>query len=278
MREFFTWHGPQPATGLTLVVAFGGFLDAGGCSTVLAGHALRTCVHTRIGSFDPDALYVYSARRGFADIENGRLVRAMTPAMELNLLTDAAGHDFLLLSGPEPDMCWARVAQTVEEICDRLSVKQVVYTGGVEWGAPHTRPVGVIAQGTNPLVTSRYQQPAPMLRVPASATAFMELTVAKPERHVTGLLAKVPSYLASREYGPAIAAVLTAMESVTGVAVPLVGLDGDEEHARIAEYAARTPSLAAMITALEHAYDGPGVPGASTDDLMSQIETFLADQ
>ena len=59
---------------------------------------------------------------------------------QLRVGRDEAGHDVLLLTGPEPDMAWHRFAGAVGDLAVQLGVATMVGLGAYPFAAPHTRP------------------------------------------------------------------------------------------------------------------------------------------
>jgi predicted ATP-grasp superfamily ATP-dependent carboligase len=92
-----------------------------------------------------------------------------------------------------------------------------------------------------------------------------------------GLWAQVPHYVSATPSPPAVRALLTKLQELTGVAVDLGELTTqvDEYTSRVEESLAERPDVAELVTAIEEQTTEREVSG---DELASEIEQFLRDQ
>lgn len=260
-----------------------GYMDAGGVTRVLSEQILDQCEHEVVVEFDVDQLHDYRARRPTMTFDTDRWVEAEMPALQLHKVRDAAGRDFLLLSGPEPDSQWVRAIEAVLDIVRGLGVSQLVAAGSVPMGVPHTRPLLVTTHGTRPGL--RGDNPAFIDRVsiPGSFSALLEFRAGQLGLAARGFVAHVPHYLAQGTFAPAALRVSRLISETTGVALPT----GDLEDTAAATMAALghevegDPELAALVSGLEGTYDelqvkGRGVPSA--EEIGQAVERFLAER
>jgi hypothetical protein len=92
-----------------------------------------------------------------------------------------------------------------------------------------------------------------------------------------GLWAQVPHYVSATPSPPAVRALLTKLQELTGVAVDLGELTTqvDEYTTRVEESLTERPDVAELVTAIEEQTTEQEVTG---DELASEIEQFLKDQ
>ncbi|MGL5862976.1 MAG: PAC2 family protein [Phycicoccus sp.] len=278
---------PRPGV---LVVALGGFVDAGQVQSLLSAHLLETGEPEVVASFDVDQLLDYRGRRPAMVFDANRWVEYDDPAMLLPRLTDRDGRTWYLLTGPEPDYQWERLVESVRELVVRLGVTLVVTTHGIPMAVPHTRPVGMTAHATDPVLVADARSPFGRVQVPASFGALLELRLGESGHQALGFAVHVPHYLASSEWAEGALAALNAVTDATGLNLPnddLVVRARTGQHAIAAEVA-QSDEAASVIRALEQQYDsiveGQQRPSLlateaselpSADELGAELEAFL---
>lgn len=260
-----------------------GYMDAGGVTRTLTEQILDGCEHTPVAEFDADLLHDYRARRPTMTFDTDTWVEAEMPALTLHRVTDAAGADFLLLAGPEPDSQWSRAIEAVLGAARELGVTQLVTASSVPMGVPHTRPLLVTTHGTS--AELRGQNPAFIDRVsiPGSFSALLEFRAGQRGLAARGFVAHVPHYLAQGTFAPAALRIARLISETTGVALPT----GDLEDTAAATMVALShelegdAELSQLVKGLEDGYDdlqakGHRVPSA--DEIGRAVERFLAEQ
>ena len=280
--------------GAVLLHYLDGFIDAGAAGKLLAAHLLATLDHEKIVTFDVDRLIDYRSRRPAMVYAQDHWESYETPELAIHLLTDTAGSQFLLLTGPEPDVEWETFGQAVRDVAARMGVRLVLGFHGIPMGAPHTRPLGVTAHGTAPGLTTGYSPLVDKLQVPGSVAALLEMRLGEENRAAAGFAVHVPHYLAQAAYP---AAALTLLDSVTrasGLQIPdetlrTAARETDEE---IARQVAGSEEIAEVVQALERQYDafaegagrGEGLLAdgstamPTAEELGAEFERFLAEQ
>jgi predicted ATP-grasp superfamily ATP-dependent carboligase len=286
--------GAPALDGAVLLHYLDGFIDAGAAGKLLAAHLLATLGHEKIVTFDVDRLIDYRSRRPPMVYAQDHWESYETPELAIHLLTDTAGSQFLLLTGPEPDVEWEAFGQAVRDVAARMGVRLVLGFHGIPMGAPHTRPLGVTAHGTAPGLTTGYPPLVDKLQVPGSMAALLEMRLGEQNRAAAGFAVHVPHYLAQAAYP---AAALTLLDSVTrasGLQIPdetlrTAARETDEE---IARQVAGSEEIAEVVKALERQYDafaagadrGEGLLAdgstamPTAEELGAEFERFLAEQ
>jgi predicted ATP-grasp superfamily ATP-dependent carboligase len=280
--------------GVVLLHYLDGFIDAGAAGKLLAAHLLATLEHREIVRFDVDRLIDYRSRRPPMVFARDHWESYETPELAIHLLTDPAGGQFLLLTGPEPDVEWESFTKAVRDVADRSGVRLAVGFHGIPMGAPHTRPLGVTAHGTAPGLTTGYPALVDKLQVPGSVAALLEMRLGEEGKAAAGFAVHVPHYLAQAAYP---AAALTLLDSVTrasGLQLPDEALrtaarETDEE---IARQVAGSEEIMEVVQALERQYDAfaegaaqegslladGSQPMPTAEELGAEFERFLAEQ
>ena len=289
-EELFELQQPAPA-GAPLLHHLEGFIDAGAAGRLLAEHLLRDYEHETVARFDVDRLIDYRSRRPTMTYDNGRWTSYEVPALELNLIRDASGQPFLLLSGPEPDHEWDLFATAVKMLAAKLDTGPAVGFLGIPAGVPHTRPLGVIAHGTRDGLAVGTQRLPDKIELPGSAAALLELRFGEAGRDALGFAVQVPHYLAQAAFPSAALTLLESVRDVAGLDLPGVDLQVAAEQTieAIQQQVSESTEIGELVQALEEQYDATqkqeqeglladGEQMPTADELAAQFERFLADQ
>jgi PAC2 family len=278
--------------GAAMLVHLEGFMDAGAAGRLLTEHLLDTFDHVTVATFDTDRLLDYRSRRPLMTFDDGRWESYDAPELAVHRVSDSAGKQFLLLTGPEPDHEWELFVAATQSLAQRLGAGPMITYFGVPMGIPHTRPLGVITHATRPgLVTTRVPLPS-KLQVPASASALMEFRFGEAGRDAIGFVVQVPHYLAQAAYPTAALTLLDSISEVTGLDLPALELReaADRTNALIDRQVAESAEVAELVTGLEQQYDAAlasaesedllaeGEQMPTADELAAQFEQFLAEQ
>ena len=271
-----------------------GFMDAGGAGRLVAEHLLDQFDHQVVARFDIDRLLDYRSRRPTMTYDQGHWEHYEAPSLDLHLLTDASGVQFLLLDGLEPDHEWELYTAAVRGLAERFDVRMTVSFHGIPMGIPHTRPLGVTAHATRPELVDTTRQPVlDRLQVPASAAALLELRFGEWGHDALGFAVHVPHYLAQSLYPTAAVTLLEALSKATGLHLPADELADAARRAAddIEQQVSESSEVADVVRALERQYDMftntagrenllSEVEGRipTADELGAEFERFLADQ
>ncbi|MDP9181787.1 MAG: PAC2 family protein [Actinomycetota bacterium] len=277
-------------SGVVLVQALDGFIDAGGARKLAADHLLETLEHRVLVRFDHDQLYDYRARRPVMVFAKDHWESYTSPELAIHLVNDEDGLPFLLLTGPEPDVQWERFAAAVLQLCQTLGVRRSIGLNAIPMGLPHTRPVGVIAHGVPRSLVEGYDPWIETVHVPGSAGHLLEHRLAEAGYEAMGFAVHVPHYVSQATYPAAAAQLVREVAKNGGLNLPVEVLDDAASQTRLAidEQIAGAPEVAEVVRQLEQQYDafveGRGrallaeadLPTA--DELGAELERFLAEQ
>jgi predicted ATP-grasp superfamily ATP-dependent carboligase len=288
---------PEPAStedeadsGLVMLHALDGFLDAGSAAQIAANHLIETLEGSVVARFDVDLLHDYRARRPPMVFVEDHYESYTAPQLVVHRLQDSTGAPFLLLAGPEPDVMWERFTAAVGQLAERLDVRLIVGLGGVPMTIPHTRPTTLTAHGTRSELVKRTNVWRGNLRVPGSAAALLELRLGEQGKDAIGFVAHVPHYLASVEFPQASAALLDAVSEETGLLLPVGSLHqaGVTRLREIDAQLADDAQAVGVVRALEEQYDAfvasrqegeldaEDINVPTGEELGAELERFLA--
>jgi predicted ATP-grasp superfamily ATP-dependent carboligase len=275
-----------------LVHALSGFIDAGSAGRLVREHLMQSYEHEVVATFDVDRLLDYRSRRPPMIFEADHWESYEDPSLALHVVTDAAGQQFLLLEGAEPDVAWERFIAAVRGLVERFDVRLTIGLHGIPMGVPHTRPSAVTAHATRAELVAGREPWIGTVQVPGSVGNLLELRLGRAGHDAMGFAVHVPHYLSQADYPQAAAVLLDSLTEASGLSLPSTALRaaGETTRAAIDEQVEESSEVAAVVRALEQQYDAyvsaapqgdlltgrGGFPTA--DELGAELERFLADQ
>jgi proteasome assembly chaperone (PAC2) family protein len=284
----------EPPTNLTtMVMAFGGWIDAGRAATGALRHLARDLRAARLARIVPEEFFVFTQERPEVRLRAKGSREIQWPLSEFSAWHPGDGRDGLLLfCGPEPHLRWHTYTKAFLNVAERSGVRRIVSLGALLAGAPHTRPVRVTARGTDPAARSLLEDWG-IYRPPTyeGPTGISSVVLDAAERrgmeHV-GFMAQAPHYLPDSENPAAIQTLVT-------YAARLLNLSPDmshfaeaiqEFHAQCDKAVARDRATREHVRQLEQEFDAAvgeeqqTLPGGELDTkkLMEELQDFLRKQ
>jgi hypothetical protein len=291
-RGLYTLDSEAPILDRPVLVhALNGFVDAGEAVRLSHEHLLETLPNRVVGQFDVDQLHDYRARRPAMIFDADHWESYADPKLLLYLLTDAAGTQFLLLTGPEPDVQWERYVAAVITIVEHFGVRLTIGLNAIPMAVPHTRPVGITSHASRQELIPGNEPWVQRVQVPASAGHLLEFRLTERGLDAIGFAAHVPHYIAQSEFPDAAERLVGAIALAGGLVLPTddLHLAGTAARLEIDKQVSDSPDAMALVGSLEQQYDaflrGRGsdllATGSgdlpSADELGAELERFLAD-
>ena len=267
-----------------LVHQLDGFIDAGQAGRLLSAHLLEHLEHEVLAEFDHDQLHDYRSRRPAMVFDTNTWTAYADLHLRIYRMVDEQGEVFLLLSGPEPDVQWERLASAVMGLIDELGVRLTVSVHGIPMAVPHTRPVTLTAHATDPELVNGYRSWIDRVEVPASFAGLLEFRLGQAERRAMGFAAHVPHYLAQAAFPEAALSLTRSLNQATGLAVPLQPLEqaSASNLSDIAGEVQGSQEVQELVATLEQQYDSLQAEAAdrvpSAEEIAAEFERFLADR
>jgi proteasome assembly chaperone (PAC2) family protein len=282
-----------PSDLTTLVMAFGGWIDAGRAATGALRHLVGDLSAERLARIDPEEFFVFTQERPEVRLrpDGGRDIH--WPRSEFFAWQPGGGREGLLLfSGPEPHQRWQAYTKAFLGVAERCGVRQIVSLGALLAGAPHTRPIRVTARCSDPAARSLLEAwgiyRPPTYEGPTGITTVVLDAAERRGMHYVGFMGQAPHYLRDSE-NPA------AIESLVSYVARLLHLNPDMSHfpEAIQEFRTQCDQAVAKdratrehVRQLERDYDAAAaeerqpLPGGEidSDKLMRELEDFLRKQ
>jgi proteasome assembly chaperone (PAC2) family protein len=285
-----TFHRDPPTNVPTLVVAFGGWVDAGAAATGALRYLVRQLAAAPLASIDPEDFCDFTQLRPVVrlDAEGQRLIRWPRSAF-WTWQPPASRAGLLLFRGMEPQRRWRTYTTLILDVAARCGVQQIVSLGAVLAAVPHTRPPRVTGTSTDPawhawLETrgmarrSRYEGPTGIATVVAEAATRRGLS------YLT-LRGQAPHYLGDAANPAVSRALLTTVAHLLDLALDVSPFEGGAQsfQTQCDQAVAQDAATQAYVRQLEQDYDAPSAetPHPRRDDdfnpeqLMHDLENFL---
>jgi hypothetical protein len=272
-----------------LVMAPEGWIDAGLGGGGAVATILSALTTQLVATFDNDDLLDHRARRPVVRVVDGVYDEVLWPEIQLRAGKDPAGHDVLILAGPEPDHRWRAFADGVGDLAKRLGVRLLVGLGAFPAPFPHTRDAPWVATATSAELAEPIGVVKGNLDVPAGIVVAVQRRFAEIGIPAMALWARVPHYAAGMPYPAASLSLLDGLATVAGVVIDTSALRqaADAARQRLDELTSNSPEHAALVRQLEAQVDaeeaaglGPGGFASlpTGDELAAEVERFLRDQ
>ena len=218
-----------------LVMAFGGWNDAGQAATTAVRFLIEGWSAQRFASIDPEEFFDFTSTRPRVRLAPDLQRELEWPSNAFFYKADPAlSRDFVLLLGTEPHLKWRAFTGAVLEVAQQCGITQAMGLGGFLGETPHSRSVpltGIV--GTMHDACRREGLPA------------------------VSLWAAVPHYLGATENPKGAAALLHTLDVLFDLGLDLRRIEravADFEK-EVARAIASNPEIAAYVQELERRSD-----------------------
>ena len=284
----------DPPTNLTtMVMAYGGWIDAGQAATGTLRHLVRDLSAARVARIDPEQFFVFTQERPEVKMRDDGNRDIYWPRSEFFACHPWEGRDGLLLfCGPEPHQRWRAYTTAFLDVAERCGVKRIVSLGALLAGAPHTRPIRVTGRCTDPTWRSVLEAwgiyRRPTYEGPTGiSTVLLDAAEQRGISHL-GFMGQAPHYLQSAENPAAIHALLTYVARLLHLSPDLSQFtDAMKDFRTQCDRAvARDRATREHVQQLEQQYDATASEEEQTlpsgeldsDKLMQELQDFLRGQ
>ena len=288
------FHCEPPTNVPTLVVAFGGWVDAGEAATGAMRYLVRELAATPLATIDPEAFVDFTTLRPIVRLSAAgeRTIRWPRIAFWTWQPPDG-GAGLLLFRGVEPQLRWRTYATLLLDVAARCGVQRIVSLGAVLAAVPHTRPPQVTGSSTDPAWQarleacgirtrrSRYEGPTGI------STVVMDAATRRGLAALT-VRGQAPHYLGNTTNPAVSRALLTAVSRLLDLELDLSPFEAAVRAFRTQcdQAVAQDAAVQAYVRQLEQDYDAPGDEALrprreedfNPEQLMHELEDFLRQQ
>jgi proteasome assembly chaperone (PAC2) family protein len=282
-----------PASLTTMVMAFGGWIDAGRAATGALRHLVSDLPATRLARIDPEEFFVFTQERPEVRLRDDGDRDIHWPLSEFFAWDPGEGRDGLLLfCGPEPHQRWRTYTKAFLDVAERCGVKRIVSLGALLAGAPHTRPVRVTGRCTDGASRSVLEAwgifRRPTYEGPTGISSVVLDAAEKRGMQHVGFMGQAPHYLQGSENPAAIQALVSYVARLLHLSPDMSHFDEAIKDFRTQcdRAVAKDRATREHVKQLEQEYDasaGEEHPPLSdekldSEKLMREVEDFLRGQ
>jgi proteasome assembly chaperone (PAC2) family protein len=293
IMDVVNFHCEPPANLTTMVVAFGGWINAGRAATGALRYLIRHLAASRLASIDPEDFFVFTAERPHVQMADDGSRTIRWPPGEFFLWQPPDGRTGLLLfRGREPQQRWRTYTTVLLDVAEQCGVKRIVSLGAFLAGTPHTRPTLVTARSTDPgwqaLLKDWGIYRRPSYEGPTGiAPVFWDAAAGRGIPHLD-FMGQAPHYLQNTENPAVIQALLRYLGRLLDLELDVSSFDEAVKtfRAQCDQAIARKASIQAHVRQLEQEYDAT-VGEASRplpdeelnpNQLIQEVEDFLREE
>ena len=134
-----------------MVVAFGGWIDAGEAVTGAMRYLVRHLSASHLASIDPEEFFDFTKVRPVVRLtaDGQRTIRWPRSAF-WTWQPPESRAGLLLFRGMEPHRMWRTYAKLLLDVAEQCGVQRIVSLGALLAALPHTRPPRVTGSSTDP--------------------------------------------------------------------------------------------------------------------------------
>ena len=291
--DYIEFHREPPANLPTMVVAFGGWIDAGEAVTGAMRYLVRHLSASHLASIDPEEFFDFTKVRPVVRLttDGQRDIRWPRSAFWTWQPPDSSAG-LLLFRGMEPHRMWRTYAKLLLDVAEQCGVQRIVSLGALLAALPHTRPPRVTGSSTDPawqaLLEAWGIYRRPTYEGPTGiATAVLDAAARRGMRYLS-FMGQSPHYLQGSSNPAVSRALLTYVTRLLSLELDLSRFDETVQAfcARCDQAVANDASIQAYVRQLEQEYDAAvdETPRPLRDEdlnpekLIQELEDFLREE
>lgn len=275
-----------------MVVAFGGWSDAGEAATGVITHLLTVLASsdseniendrsTLIGELDSEDFYDFQVNRPLIFVDSS-MIRSLTwPGVQIFGVRNPDGdRDFVLVRGVEPSMRWRTFASEILDLAEDLEVELVITMGSMLADTPHTRAIPVSGTGAHPDIATRLGVEVSRYEGPTGILAVIQDGCVRRGIDAIALWAAVPHYANATPSPKATLALVNGLEDFLEISLPQGDLPENAIawEAAVNEMVKEDSDIEEYIKTLEESKDANEISDDSGEELAREVERFLRRQ
>lgn len=254
-----------------LLAAFEGWNDAADAASAAVEHLALNWDARPLTEIDSDEYYDYQANRPTVKQIDGVTRRIDWPTTSVAYCRPAgADRDVILVRGVEPNLRWRAFCMQIVEIAEALGAETTVMLGALLADTPHTRPVPVTGAAYSSESAQRYNLAESRYEGPTGITGVLQDLFVQAGVPAVSFWAAVPHYVSTPPCPKATVALLTRVEEVLDIEVPLGTLpeQAEEWEQMVTEMTEDDDEIADYVRGLEERGDAE----MKADDMLSKID------
>jgi hypothetical protein len=260
-----------------VVVAFGGWNDAGNAATDAVKHLEEAYGAEPVYALDPDDFYDFQVNRPLVGLDSGQQRRITWPTTEFLIGELPDGRDLVLVQGLEPNLRWRQFSTLIASALSSASATRAHLLGSLLADTPHTRPIPVSVTASDQALIDELGLEPSMYEGPTGIIGVLADTLSRAGMQVLMMWSAIPHYVSHPPCPKATLALLSQLEDALDVSLDLGELT---ELARawergVDELAAEDSEVAEYVASLEQQQDATELPEASGEAIAAEFERYL---
>lgn len=271
-----------------MIIASGGWSDAGEAATGVIAHLLSTLnddgdstIPNLIAEIDSEEYYDFQVNRPLIFVDDS-MIRSLTwPGVQIFAQSNPHGErDFILVRGIEPSMRWKSFASEILDLADDLEVELVITLGSMLADTPHSRPIPVSGTGAHPDIAKRLGVEVSRYEGPTGILAVIQDGCVRRGIDAVALWAAIPHYASASPSPKATLALVNGIEDFLEISLPQGAL---HELARkweetVNDMVKEDSDIEEYVKTLEESKDSVDISDESGEELAREVERFLRRQ
>jgi proteasome assembly chaperone (PAC2) family protein len=261
-----------------VIAAFEGWNDAADASSAVIDHLMHVWGARVIGEIDPEDYYDFQVNRPYTGTDENGMRRITWPTTRIAIASPPdLDRDVILIRGLEPNMRWRGFCGELLDTVEELGGSLVVTLGALLADAPHTRPIPVSGTATEPALVDRLKLEVSSYEGPTGIVGVFQDACVQMDMPAVSYWAAVPHYVAQPPCPKATLALVTRLEELLEISIPLGDLPEDARawERGVDELAEEDEDVAEYVRALEEARDTTDLPEASGEAIAREFERYL---
>lgn len=261
-----------------MILAFGGWNDAGEAATGAASHLLNTWTASLIAQVDPEDFYDFQVNRPMVSVDDSKFRTLTWPTTEVfGIATPQYDFDLLVVKGVEPSMKWKTFAANILDLADDLDVAMILTLGSLLADTPHSRPISVSGSGAHPDIAERLGVEVSRYEGPTGILGVIQESAQRRGIDAVSLWAAIPHYAAASPSPKATLALINALEDFLNISLPQGDLPEQSQswEKTVDEMAAEDSEISEYVRQLEASRDESELPEATGDSIAREFERYL---
>jgi predicted ATP-grasp superfamily ATP-dependent carboligase len=281
--EHLRWSRRPQLYAPVLLVAFGGWSDAGDAATTAVNFIGDAFDAHPFASIDPEHFYDFSSTRPLVQFNENDEREVTWPENTFGSARVVGTElDLITLTGIEPQLKWRTFCDQIIGVAKMFDAHRVLTFGALLAEVPHARPVSIFGVGHDTeasrqldLLPSRYEGPT-------GITGVLQTAARDAGMQASSLWAAVPTYVPSAPSPKAALALVDRATRLLDIAVDTTELHkaAEEYENEVTELVDDDEETSEYVHQLEERYDAdePRLFAEDAPRLVEEVERFLRDQ
>jgi predicted ATP-grasp superfamily ATP-dependent carboligase len=281
--EHVRWSRRPQLRAPVLLVAFGGWSDAGDAATTAVSFLGEAWSADPFATLDPEHFYDFSATRPHVQFdENDERIVTWPENVFAAAHVPGTDLDVITLVGVEPQLRWRTFCEQIIGLARLFGAERLITFGALLAEVPHARPVSIFGIGHDSAATNALNLLPSRYEGPTGITGALQTACREAGMTAASLWAAVPTYVPSAPSPKAALALVERASTMLGVDVDTSELRdaADAYETEVSELVDDDEDTSDYVRQLEQRYDAdePRLLPEDAPRLVEEVERFLRDQ